>query len=82
MDLNSIEKLNTINPVTAKVDRKDGKSASIFIFPRKWNAHRIVLHLSVGSLALFNVTCCVAAAELEENDLLTVQPVFKHICID
>lgn len=43
---------------------------------------RLLLHLSVGPLALLNINFLVADAELTEHDLLIGQPVLKHLGID
>lgn len=80
--LSGIGKLRKINPVTIQVAVKDNIEALKFTFSREWNVPRLIMHLSVGLLALPNTMFFVADAALAENDLLIVQTVLKHLGLD
>lgn len=80
--LNGVGKLKKIKPVTVQVALKDKSAAQTFTFSREWTVSRLLLHLSIGLLALLNVSFLVADAHLTEHDLLIGQPVLKHLGIN
>lgn len=80
--LSGIGKMKKIKPVTVQAALKESREAQTFTLSREWTVPRLLLHLSVGPLALLNISLLVADAELAENDLLIGQPVLKHLGMD
>lgn len=79
---NGIAKIKEIAPVSLQVVLKKCSDAEASTFSRSWTPPRTILHLSVVTLEILNVTYHVADAYLAVESLLIELPVLQHLGID
>lgn len=80
--LNEIGKNKNTEMIFKKAAMRDGEKVPSFSFIRILIPPRTILRLSVGLLALENVSLFVKDVDLSDGDLLIGNPVLKHLGVD